>query len=66
MFGDTVKIKVIAANRENSTVDFEIINDKETEKINKSNVEIKINDRKNKYYNKNKKNKKKKNKKSKK
>jgi len=66
MFGDTVKIKVIAANRENSTVDFEIINDKETEKINKSNVEIKINDRKNKYHHKNKKNKKKKNKKSKK
>ena len=63
MFGDTVKIKVIAANRENSTVDFEIINDKDVESKNKSNVEIKVNDRKNKYYHKNKKDKKKKNKK---
>ena len=61
MFGDTVTVKVIAANRENSTVDFMIINDKEGKKDN--NKEIKKNN-KNKYYKIKKEKKQKKNKKS--
>ena len=49
MFGDSVTIKVIAANRENSTVDFMILNDKNNTKnistdikINKTKIKKKI------------------------
>ena len=67
MFGDSVTVKVISANRENSTVDFIIINDKES--VTNSNKELKKNIKRNrkeklkKEYHKPKKEKKKKNKK---
>jgi len=40
MFGDSVVVKVIGANRENSTVDFMIINDKDNNENNNSNIKI--------------------------
>lgn len=48
MFGDSVTVKVIGANRENKTVDFMIIDDRD-DKSKKNNKEIKKNN-KNAYY----------------
>jgi len=47
MFGDSVTIKVIGANRENSTVDFIMIDDKNKKRENNN---VKSNNRKNKFY----------------
>ena len=50
MFGDSVTVKVIAANRENSTVDFMMINEKNENKNSTNQININLKTKKNKYY----------------